>query len=125
MPTQPVTKHPTSPTTRAPKQPQDHRPKVGDHLYTFTWDDQTYQLPPAETAVNDIPGKVLRDAFMDGEEGQMRLGFAMLELVEAPGAVEALYEMPAPAMLDHLQAWMETRHNDEAATVGESSRSPS
>ena len=102
-----------------------HKPKVGDHLYTFTWNDQTYQLPPAETAVNEIPGKVLRDAYMDGDEGQMRLGFAMLELVEAPGAIEALYEMPAPKMLEHIAAWMETRADDAAATVGESSPSSS
>lgn len=109
----------------APKKPQDHLPKHtdDDDLYEFIWADTTYRLPPADRAINQIPGRTLRDAFMEGEEGQMRLGFAMLEHSDAGDAMDALYEMPAPAMLDHLQKWMETRTRPDGATVGESSRS--
>lgn len=104
------------------KTPEDHRPKKqAPALYSFDANGRTWTLPPGEDAVPLIPGKLLRDAYMDGEAGQMRLGFAMLEHVEAePGAVEALYGLPAPEMLDHLAKWMEVRSTDDAATVPES-----
>jgi hypothetical protein len=105
------------------KVPQDHKTKGDDKLYTFVWEDTTYELPPADGAVDHISGRQLRDAYMEGQEGQMRLGFAMLEHIDAEAAVNALYDMPAPIMLDHIQAWMDTRTKPEAATVGESSRS--
>jgi hypothetical protein len=110
---------------KARKEPSDHKAKNGTApVYEFDWEGHTYQLPPAETAVPNMPGRLLRDAYMEGEEGQMRLGFAMLEHVDAdPAAVAALYDMPAPDMLDHLQDWMKTRAEETAATVGESSRS--
>lgn len=103
------------------KQPQDRKPKRSASVYRFTWDGQSYQLPSGETAVDKVPGRALRDAYMDGEDGQMRLGFAMLENVDAdPAALDALYAMPAPIMLDHLQKWMEVRADETSATVGES-----
>jgi len=109
----------------ARKKPQDHKPKAADAAtYSFEWNGTTYSLPPAETAVDKVSGKVFRDSVMDGEAGQLRLGFAMLENVEAdPAALDALYEMPAPDMLDHIAAWMDVRSDETAATVGESSRS--
>jgi len=111
-------------TEKTVKKPQDHRPKKEARLYTFTADGKTYTLPPAETAVPHMPGRLLRDAYMEGEEGQMRLGFAMLEHVEAdPAALDALYSLPAPEMLDHLQKWMEVRSEATSATVPESSSS--
>jgi len=108
------------------KAPQDHKAKASEEpvRYRFTWQEQDYELPPPQMAVDRITGQALRDAYMDGQEGQMRLGFLMLENVEAEsGAVEALYSMPAPAMLDHIAAWMETRDSETGATVGESLRS--
>lgn len=106
------------------KTPRDRQPKKEERLYRFTVDGKTWTLPPGEDAVKLIPGRMLRDAYMEGEDGQMRLGFAMLEHVDAePGAVDALYSLPAPEMLDHLSAWMEVRRNDTAATVPESSSS--
>ena len=107
------------------KQPSDHKPKEDEpRNYTFAWDGSTYTLPPPDSAVDLIPGQVLRDAYMEGEEGQMRLGFAMLEHVDAePGTVEPLYAMPAPQMFTHLQSWMELRAGKTEATVGESLRS--
>ena len=93
-------------------------------VYTFEHDGTTYRLPPGETAVSKIPGRFLRDAAMDGEEGQMRLGFAMLEHVDAdPGAVDALYAMPAPEMLVRIQEWMTFKPSEEDASLGESSGS--
>jgi hypothetical protein len=112
-----------------PKTPQDHQPKAADAAYSFTVADdngkpRTYRLPPGETAVSKIPGKFLRDAYMDGDEGQMRLGFAMLEAVDADqGALDALYAMPAPEMLEHVQAWMSFKPSEEDASLGESSSS--
>lgn len=107
-----------------PKQPQDHKPKQQPNVYTFRHNGTTYRLPSGETAVDKIPGKFLRDAYMDGDEGQMRLGFAMLENIDAdPAALEALYSMPAPQMLEHLQGWMSFKPSEEDASLGESSGS--
>jgi hypothetical protein len=113
------------------KQPQDHRPKkkaapAEEEPYTFEWEGTTYTLPSPEGAIDKISGRMLRDAYMDGDEGQMRLGFTMLEKSDVdPAALDALYDMPAPAMLDHVGTWMETRSSGRGATMGESSRSPS
>lgn len=108
-----------------PKQPQDRKPKQEPGAYTFRHDGKTYRLPSGETAVSKIPGRFLRDAYMDGDEGEMRLGFAMLEHVDAtPGAIDALYSMPAPEMLDHVRAWMTFKPSEEDASLGESSSSP-
>lgn len=108
-----------------PKQPEDHQPKQDtDGSYTFRHNRKTYRLPPGEDAIPKIPGRFLRNAFMDGEQGEMALAFAMLENVDAdPAALDALYEMPAPEMLNHLQAWMNHRADETAATLGESSSS--
>ena len=119
---------PTTKASKVPKtvkQPTDHKPREDEpRNYTFEWDGSAYTLPPPDSAVDKIPGQVLRDAYMEGEEGQMRLGFAMLEHVEAdPAALDALYSLPAPEMLDHLQKWMEVRSEATSATVPESSSS--
>lgn len=107
-----------------PKQPQDRRPKQDTNLYTFRHDRKTYRLPLGETAVEKIPGRYLRNAFMDGEQGEMALAFAMLEAVDAdPEALDALYSMPAPDMLEHLNAWMNHKSSDQDVTPGESSSS--
>ena len=49
----------------------------------------------------------MRDAVMDGEEGQLRLSFFMLEKLEdASEALDALYSKPAQEMLPIVEAWM-------------------
>lgn len=108
-----------------PKQPQDHKPKAdAADGYTFVHDGRRHTLPTAETAANVLPGRFLRDAAMEGEEGQLRLGFAMLEHVDAdPDAIDALYSMPAADMMQHIQAWMQFRASDDGVSLGESSRS--
>ena len=115
-----------------PATPADRKPKTpsGFTFDAVVRDDdgkprtKTFALPPGETAVPKIPGKFLRDAYMDGDEGQMRLGFAMLEAVDADqGALDALYAMPAPEMLEVIQAWMTFKPSEEDASLGESSGS--
>jgi hypothetical protein len=101
------------------KQPQDrkHKAKSGK-LYTFEVDGTTYTLPPASDAVPKMPGRALRDAYMQGEQGQLKLGFSMLEAVVEPDApvLDALYDMPAGEMLEHVTAWM--NHTVESGDVG-------
>jgi len=107
-----------------PKQPQDRKPKTTTDAYTFRHDGKTYRLPPGETAVSKIPGRFVRDAIMDGDEGELRLGFAMLENVDASeGALDALYSMPGPEMMEHVRDWMQFKPSEEDASLGESSSS--
>lgn len=94
------------------------------HMFEFEHDGKTYRIPSGQTKARDVPGKLIRDAYMDGDEGEMRLGFTLLEMVDAePGAVDALYAMPAPEMLDVFRDWMRFRPSVEDATLGESSAS--
>ena len=117
-----------------PKQPEDHRPKAtAPRQYAFTTKVEgeggrtktvTHHLPPAENAVQHLSGRALRDATLAGEEGELRLGFQMLEACGAkPEAIEALYDLPAPEMLEHIGAWMNFKPSEEDASLGESSSS--
>jgi hypothetical protein len=112
-----------------PKKPQDHKPKAvpdESERFRFDWKGESYELPPPDEAMPRISGRLLRDAFLDAEEGQMRLGFSMLENCDAdPAALDALYDMPANDMLELVTEWMQTRRDELAANVGESSRSVS
>lgn len=95
----------------APRKPQDRKPKATEapSEFTFDHDGATYTLPPVESVAALVPGRTMRDAVMDGEEGQLRLAFFMLELLELdPEAktLDALYEKPAPEMLGIVEAWM-------------------
>lgn len=108
-----------APADRLPKKP---KPTTG---YPFTWQGATYELPAAEATMEKVSGKVLRDAFMDGDEGQARLSFVMLESCSAdPAALEALYAMPAARMLEHIEKWMSFAPAPNGASLGESSSSP-
>jgi len=112
-----------------PRKPQDHQPKAINvkatpvNTYVFTHDGIEYQLPSGTSVVDKVPGRLIRDAYVDGENGQMRLGFAMLELVADPDALDALYDMPAPVMLEHVAAWMNMDAAEGDASLGESLRS--
>jgi len=92
----------------APRKPQDRKPKVGaPETFTFEHEDVTYTLPPVESVAAIVPGRTMRDAVMDGEEGQLRLAFFMLEKLDgAEDAIDALYSKPAPEMLEVVQSWM-------------------
>ncbi len=93
-------------------------------MFTFEHDGETYSIPSALTKYDQVPGRLVRDAYMDGDEGEMRLGFTLLEMVDAdPGALDAFYAMPAPKMLSTFREWMRFRPSEEDADLGESSAS--
>lgn len=111
------------------KKPQDRKPKAVTvtpttvNVYTFDHEGTTYELPSGTSVVDQVPGQFIRDAYLDGENGQMRLGFAMLELVAEPEALAALYAMPAPRMLEHVAEWMSMPTVEGDPSLGESLRS--
>lgn len=95
----------------APRKPQDRKPKATEAPEVFTFDHAgvTFALPSVETVAATVPGRTMRDAVMDGEEGQLRLAFYMLEKLELDPeskTLDALYEKPAPDMLKIVEAWM-------------------
>lgn len=92
-----------------PRKPQDRRPKATTAKpFTFDGaDGTTYELPPPGEAMDLVSGRVLRDAAVGGEEGQMRLGFHLLEALTLPdGALDALYDLPAPESLGIIERWL-------------------
>ena len=108
-------------TAAARRAPQDRKPKATTEPteFTFEHDGKTFTLPPAQTLGHLIPGRTMRDAVMDGEEGQLRLSFFMLELLEdSKEAIDALYEKPAADMLVLVEAWMKFKPKD-GVTLGE------
>lgn len=107
-----------------PSKPADRKLKQDPDAYTFRHGGKVFRLPAGETATEKVAGRFLRDAAMDGEEGQLRLGFAMLEVIDAtPGALDALYSMPASQMMEHIGAWMNFKPSEDDPSLGESSPS--
>lgn len=103
----------------APRKPQDRKPKAASTAFTFTAGDATYTLPPAQSVASHVDGRTMRDAVMGGEEGQLRLAFTMLDALDTePGTLDALYGMPAPEMLEIVQAWM-THKPADGVSLGE------
>lgn len=95
-----------------------------EQMFTFEHDGKTYALPSALTKYDEVPGRLVRDAYMDGDAGEMRLSFTLLEMLDAdPAAIDALYDKPAPEMLAIFRDWMQFRPAPEDATLGESSAS--
>lgn len=93
----------------APRKPQDRKPKAAEEptVFTFEHDGKEFSLPPVQTVADRVSGKIMRDAVMGGEEGQLRMSFFMLETLEdADEAIEALYAKPASEMLELVEAWM-------------------
>ena len=93
----------------APRKPQDRKPKVSEPPaeFSFQHEDKTFTLPPIATVAGSVPGRIMRDAVMDGDEGQLRMSFHLLEqLADADEAIEALYSKPSPEMLQIIEAWM-------------------
>lgn len=97
-----------------------------EQMFSFEHDGQTFELPSAVTKYDQVPGRLIRDAYMDGDDGEMRLGFTLLEMLDADeAAIEALYAKPAPEMLEIFRDWMRFRPSEEDASLGESSASSS
>lgn len=90
-----------------PRKPADHKPAKGT-LFTFTGKDgKSHMLPLASAGAEKLSGRVMRDAFMDGTEGELRLGFTLLEVCGASQViVDALYDLPALETMKILADWM-------------------
>lgn len=106
----------------APKKPQDHkkkstRPKTqavaaeagGRNPFEFEHDGKTYTLPNDQEAASRVPGQLVRDAIMSGDDAtEMKLAFATLEAADPdPEALEALYAKPFIEMFTILGEWMQ------------------
>lgn len=92
--------------------------------FTFTHNGKTYRIASSESVATKIPGRYMRDVVMGVDNAEIRLGFAMLEHVEADeGAVDALYEMSAEEMMKTLKDWMNHKASEEEVGLGESSGS--
>ena len=106
------------PSTK-PRQPQDRKPKASEG-FTFDHDGETYSLPAPSEALTRIPGRALRDAFMDGTQGELRLAFHCVESVGAdPEAIDALYAKSAPEMTEVILSWFRSAEV-EGATLPQS-----
>jgi hypothetical protein len=100
-------------TTR--KAPQDRKPKASAGFTFEGKDGSDYPLPSPSSAAGNIPGRLLRDAIMAGDDdmAQARLSFAALEASEPdPVALDALYDLPVPAMLAVVNRWFSQARMD-------------
>jgi hypothetical protein len=94
------------PTTR--KAPQDRLAKKSTDFTFKGGDGNDYALPAPSSAAANIPGRLLRDAIMadDDDMAQARLSFAALEASKPePASLDALYDLPVPAMLKVVNDW--------------------
>lgn len=101
------------------KQPQDHKPKPQPYKFTGA-DGKTYSLPFASKGAAQVTGRQTRDAMMDGEVGEVKLGFIMLDLCGAKQeAIDAILDLPADETVEHIAQWM--KHGDgDGASVPQS-----
>lgn len=97
------------------QQPQDHLPKKATY-FAFCVEGNEHHLPLASTAAEKVPGRAMRDAFLAGEEGQMRLGFLMLEASGVDSKIlDVIYDQPGPKTLEILSDWLEFGDGDGAS----------
>lgn len=90
--------------------------------FTFPAGGKIYTLPDPLTAAKKVDGRVFRDALLDGEEGQMRMAFKLLEGGSVPKeTLDALYHLPGPRMLEIVGKWMQ--RGDGVVSLGESGSS--
>ena len=96
-------------TKPRPRKPQDRKPKA-DAPFSFTAGGKKHTLPrPTEDQAASIPFGITRAAVMspDDEMAQMRLGFAMLDVVDAkPEALAALDSLPTSEAVEIFGEWM-------------------
>jgi hypothetical protein len=68
---------------------------------------KTFTLPFASKGAEKLTGRDTRDALMNGDVGQLKLGFVMLEACGAKReAIEAMYDLPNARCLEILGEWM-------------------
>lgn len=102
-----------------PKQPADHKAKPKPYTFNDA-DGKPHALPFASKGAEKLTGRDTRDALMNGDVGQLKLGFVMLEACGAkPEAIDALYDLPNARCLEILGEWMQ--HGDgDGATLPQS-----
>lgn len=100
------------------KQPADRKPAKGEP-FRFTAGAKSYTLPNVTKGRTALTGRDLRDAALGGELGQLGYLLKALEAAKpSKAALDALYDMSQPDMMDVLSAWGE--HGDgDGATLGE------
>lgn len=106
--------------TPARKAPQDRKPKAVEGFQFTGADGKGHTLPHPSDGLKLLPGRAFRDALMDGEEGQIRMAFRCLELVVDDGdpALDALYDLQAPDMIEIVATWFSSA-DPSGATLGE------
>ena len=104
----------------APRKPQDRLAKKTAEEFTFEHDGEEYSLPPASTVAYKITGGQTRQSVLDGDIGQLRLSFLLLDALDesADEAREVLYAMPSPDMMPIIRAWLDYKPSD-GASLGE------
>lgn len=91
-----------------PKKPQDRKPKQ-DAGHSFTHEGKKYTLPSPVEAVKGLSGRDLRDVLMGGQQGEITLGFRLLEASDADqDTVDALYSKPGPECIEILGRWVQS-----------------
>jgi hypothetical protein len=98
-----------------PTTPQDRKPKKVTK-YTFTTGGKTYSLPLASKGAENVSGRMMRDSLLGGDEGEMKLGFALLEACGADQAViDVIYDLPVTKCLEILGDWLKLGDGDGAS----------
>lgn len=101
-----------------PKQPTDHKAKPAPYKFEDAA-GKSHTLPFASKGAEKLTGRDTRDALMNGDVGQLKLGFVMLEACGAkPEAIDALYDLPNTKCLEILGEWM-THGDGDGASLGE------
>ena len=99
-----------------PTQPQDRQPKKNAPYKFIGADKKSHTLPLASKGAEKVSGRVMRDALMDGDAGELKLGFAMLEACGASeAAVNAVYDLPSAECMEILGEWMSHGDGDGAS----------
>lgn len=89
--------------------PHDRKPKIKPGEYTFDHEGQTYVIPAPSQALAQVDGRTFRDALMDGEAGELKLGFKCLELVCTDDAtLNALYSKPVSETVAIVGEWFQS-----------------
>ena len=102
-----------------PTQPQDHKPAKGQPFRFTDADGKAHKLPLVSEGHARLTGRDFRDAALGGDIGQVAYLFKLLEAARPDeAALDALYAMPQPDMLEILEKWGE--HGDgDGASLGE------
>lgn len=97
-----------------PTTPQDRKPRKVTK-FTFDIAGKPYTLPLASKAAAKVSGRALRDAALNGQEGQIALGFQMLDACGADQAtIDAILDLPGPRTVQIIEDWLALGDGDGA-----------